>query len=83
MFLLLVLQGKGEYDGYFCTGTYHGRGSIRYASGDMYNGNFERESIHGEGALNFAGGVVAQGTWNNNRSARISYSVKDMELEFN
>ena len=54
------LRGEGERN---AQGQEEGRGTMVYASGDMYEGQWRAGKKHGQGKYTFATGNVYEGGW--------------------
>ena len=55
-----------------------GRGSVRYASGDLFEGNFEDNQRKGTGKYSYEDGAVYQGQWERDKkSGKGTITYKD------
>ena len=41
----------------------NGKGTLKYANGDVYEGDFDEGVEHGKGTLKYANGDVYEGDW--------------------
>lgn len=55
------------YEGEFSKDSRHGRGAMRFVSGEKFVGTFRWEVIEGEGSFYAADGQVIHGVWTNNK----------------
>jgi len=54
------------YEGEWKADLRHGRGTGRFANGDVYEGEFKADMRHGRGTYRFAGGEVEVGRYEEN-----------------
>ena len=66
---------NGEYKGYAKNGFPHGKGTMRYSNGNVYEGEFFENKINGKGKCTYPNGDVYDGDWvNGNRTGRAKYT---------
>ena len=56
-----------RYEGQFCRGARHGRGTFRWNSGAVYEGEWKNDMRHGKGTYCYDNGIVYAGTWERNK----------------
>ena len=59
---MLLSKGK-EYFGFVVGKDMHGRGTLQYADGTIYEGDFAHNKRHGRGRISYASGEQYQGEW--------------------
>ena len=57
-----------SYTGEWLHGKYHGKGTIRYADGDIYEGSFQNNRAHGTGIFTVLDGTVFEGEFQDGKA---------------
>jgi hypothetical protein len=52
-----------SYDGGWKNDQYHGKGTLKYANGNVHSGEWKNGKRHGKGTLKYANGAECEGVW--------------------